>query len=136
MLRDEFEEVLADGSNYMEGFIALLADIIKAVAAEKDAWVSVHGSFFGASGLYIFCCLAAMRGKLDITIYKRPSSPKLNLNFINPFKKKKEKDEDQIPFYRKVSSIDENQTDTDTCWITKKSQKNTGQNGGYIRQAA
>ena len=56
MLRDEFEEVLADGSNYMEGFIALLADIIKAVAAEKDAWVSVHGSFFGASGLYIFCC--------------------------------------------------------------------------------
>jgi len=65
--------------------------------------------------LYIFCCLAAMRGKLDITIYKKPTSPKLNLNFINPFKKKKEKDEDQIPFYRKVSSIDENQTDTDTC---------------------
>ena len=54
MLRDEFEEVLADGSNYMEGFIALLADIIKAVAAEKDAWVSVHGSFFGQSGLNIF----------------------------------------------------------------------------------
>ena len=49
MLRDEFEEVLVDGSLYMDGFIALLAEVLKTVAAEKDAWVSVHGSFFGRS---------------------------------------------------------------------------------------
>ena len=54
MLRDEFEEVLVDGSLYMDGFIALLAEVLKTVAAEKDAWVSVHGSFFGQSGVNIF----------------------------------------------------------------------------------
>ena len=47
MLRDEFEELLVDGSRYMKGFIALLAEILKCVAAEKDALVSVHGSFLG-----------------------------------------------------------------------------------------
>jgi len=65
--------------------------------------------------LYIFCCLAAMKGKLDITIYRKPAPPKFDLNFVNPFKPKKEKDDDTVPFYCPVSSFDETQTDTDTC---------------------
>ena len=54
MLRDDFEEVLVDGSMYMEGFIALLAEILKSVAAEKDAWVSVQGSFSWAEWMIHF----------------------------------------------------------------------------------
>ena len=54
MSRDKFEEVLVDGTMYMEGFIALLAEILKSVAAEKDAWVSVHGSFFWAEWIIHF----------------------------------------------------------------------------------
>ena len=70
MLRDEFEEVLVDGSLYMDGFIALLAEVLKTVAAEKDAWVSVHGSFFGRSGLYIFFFGGGFKG-----FFKAPHTP-------------------------------------------------------------
>jgi len=62
--------------------------------------------------LYIFCCLAAMKGKLDIFADKNVSkSPK---RFVNPFKNFKRKDDGKIRLYRHVNS-EENQTDTDTC---------------------
>ena len=67
--------------------------------------------------LYIFCCLAAMKGKLDIFAEKKFSkskSPKKILRFVNPFKNFKRKDEGKIRLYRHVNS-EENQTDTDTC---------------------
>ena len=65
--------------------------------------------------LYIFCCLAAMKGKLDIFADKKFSkSPKKILRFVNPFKNFKRKDEGKIRLYRHVNS-EENQTDTDTC---------------------
>ena len=62
--------------------------------------------------LYIFCCLAAMKGKLDIFADKKFSkSPKKILRFVNPFKNFKRKDEGKIRLYRHVNS-EENQTDT------------------------
>jgi uncharacterized membrane protein YciS (DUF1049 family) len=65
--------------------------------------------------LYIFCCLAAMKGKLDIFAEKKFSkSPKKILRFVNPFKNFKRKDDGKIRLYRHVNS-EENQTDTDTC---------------------
>jgi len=65
--------------------------------------------------LYIFCCLAAMKGKLDIFPDKKFSkSPKKILRFVNPLKNFKRKDGDKIRLYCHVNS-EENQTDTDTC---------------------
>ena len=62
--------------------------------------------------LYIFCCLAAMKGKLDIFADKKfRKSPKKILRFVNPFKNFKRKDEGKIRLYRHVNS-EENQTDT------------------------
>ena len=66
--------------------------------------------------LYIFCCLEAMKGKLDIFADRKKysKSPKKILRFVNPFKNFKRKDEGKIRLYRHVNS-EENQTDTDTC---------------------
>ena len=66
--------------------------------------------------LYIFCCLEAMKGKLDIFADRKKysKSPKKILRFVNPFKTFKRKDEGKIRLYRHVNS-EENQTDTDTC---------------------
>ena len=63
--------------------------------------------------LYIFCCLEAMKGKLDIFADRKKysKSPKKNLRFVNPFKTFKRKDEGKIRLYRHVNS-EENQTDT------------------------
>ena len=65
--------------------------------------------------LYIFCCLAAMKGKLDIVLDRKTKHSNTNLKFVNPLKSKVIDDDAEIPLYDDLNSAKESQTDSDTC---------------------
>ena len=64
--------------------------------------------------LYIFCCIAAMKGKLDIVLDRKTKQTNTNLKFVNPLKSKVI-DDAEIPLYNDLNSAKETQTDSDTC---------------------